>query len=891
MNALVRKEIRMLLPAWGITMALTLLLTSMLQPWDLLHGKGGFEFLVFAVGMLLLGLAPFGRELSSGTFSLLLSHPTSRQRIWRLKCGLTLAAMLSIWIALVLIYHHRTNYTLQHLDRELTSPYITPENARRDLQLMLHWIHWSSLVVLLCAFAGGLWSTLLFRQVGAAFWFTILVPGLLLVLVEYGMKYRGDLAREHVLWIALGVYSAVGFLWARHQFMRAQDAQWLGGTISLPSWTGSRSGVRVLPAVRAPFRTLALKELQSHQITLFIGFGLLMFHTAALMIRKFTHFPLNSESRFVFEAVPCLWLLLPWLVGSIPIAEERRLGTMESQLCLPVSRRKQFVAKFGVMLLLGIFVGGIMPCLLEAIGVAAGVSSDIVSEKFLIWSSESYGPILAFIFLSGVISLLSFYASSASRNTLQALGAAFATVSIFWTLTLWAIDPYQHNNWLWRGPIIALIGIPTMAIVIVALAFRNAGLLQVGWPVWRRNLITIMIGLIAVSSVTAAVYHRTWEFLARLEPVHGPAQISGTIRPTLCFSFPNRFYILLPDSRLWISEHFRKQALDEYDESFDPVTRKPRHRQIYVPVPIDGRLVGSNWVAIAGQSQEVVGLKSDGTLWRVFRFKPHSRNSELPQPAQIGTDTDWTALAGAANHFLALKRDGTLWGWGNNFDGQLGPGPEYFTNGPTQIGKDSDWTKVFTNPEISIGIKRDGSTWKWGDLLVPDAMKSWNNRGAVAHPEPIRCDIDGRDITTWVGSAQFDLVFREDGSAWADGRIFTDLLGSNLPMQMARHFVRVGTESDWASATGDGQVIALKKTGVFLENTADPQRFFDTPAVWRRSTYADWIAVADLGEGPVALAADGTLCAWNTPRNQGGLLAPTRKALWSLNILDATKQP
>jgi hypothetical protein len=40
-----------------------------------------------------------------------------------------------------------------------------------------------------------------------------------------------------------------------------------------------------------------------------------------------------------------LWLGLPFLVGSAAVAEERKLGTLEGQLCLPTTRRTQFAVK------------------------------------------------------------------------------------------------------------------------------------------------------------------------------------------------------------------------------------------------------------------------------------------------------------------------------------------------------------------------------------------------------------------------------------------------------------------------------------------------------------------------------------------------------------------
>jgi len=50
---------------------------------------------------------------------------------------------------------------------------------------------------------------------------------------------------------------------------------------------------------------------------------------------NFSNFPSNQNCDFAIEAVPFLWLLLPWLIGSVAVAEDRKLGVMESQLCLP----------------------------------------------------------------------------------------------------------------------------------------------------------------------------------------------------------------------------------------------------------------------------------------------------------------------------------------------------------------------------------------------------------------------------------------------------------------------------------------------------------------------------------------------------------------------------
>jgi hypothetical protein len=109
----------------------------------------------------------------------------------------------------------------------------------------------------LAAFAGGLWTNLLFRNTSAAFWFSLLVPlGLVLL--------AGNLVS---LIVILGVYSVAGFLWARILFLRVQDTQWTGGIVSFPSRAETTSaGAESITRKRRPLRALFKKEIHSHPI-------------------------------------------------------------------------------------------------------------------------------------------------------------------------------------------------------------------------------------------------------------------------------------------------------------------------------------------------------------------------------------------------------------------------------------------------------------------------------------------------------------------------------------------------------------------------------------------------------------------------------------------------
>ena len=86
MNALVRKEIRLILPAWTAALALAVAPVWFISVNDLVgwqHQGAAIACYAFALGAMLLGLAPYGQECGLGTFSLLLAQPVCRRRIWR----------------------------------------------------------------------------------------------------------------------------------------------------------------------------------------------------------------------------------------------------------------------------------------------------------------------------------------------------------------------------------------------------------------------------------------------------------------------------------------------------------------------------------------------------------------------------------------------------------------------------------------------------------------------------------------------------------------------------------------------------------------------------------------------------------------------------------------
>jgi ABC-type transport system involved in multi-copper enzyme maturation permease subunit len=167
MSVLLRKEIRLLLPSFIIALPLAF------SVWLIPSSRGPepvsgirmslivFPYLLCPAMVIMLALDSFGREISSGTFSNLLAQPVARTRIWWTKASLlaiALAILLCVWLFSWFLHTAMT------------------EQEFRDTIVIAG-------LFVLAAYSGGLWTVLLFRQVAAAFWFSVLIPAALLVFI------------------------------------------------------------------------------------------------------------------------------------------------------------------------------------------------------------------------------------------------------------------------------------------------------------------------------------------------------------------------------------------------------------------------------------------------------------------------------------------------------------------------------------------------------------------------------------------------------------------------------------------------------------------------------------------------------------------------------------
>ena len=891
MNPLVKKEIRLLLPSFLIGAALTF--GNLFLNAD----QFGFNGLVAIVSFsscsaiaVFLALNSFGAEISAGTFSMLLAQPVSRQQIWRTKTSLLAAALIIggfLWCAILYLRFE----VLPH-----------PKNLGDYSDIFL-----GTWMFLLVIYSGALWTVLLLRQMAAAFWFTLLTPGAIVVLITGLWPEKFADAEEPAVIAALLIYSGAGFWFARWLFLRAQDVAWTGGTIALPEMRGLArfkigSGSRRLWRPRA---ALQAKEFQLHQAQFIMAGALALLHLGIIATRKFGSFQKNSSMEYILEIFWGLWLVMPLLVGCAAAAEERKMGTLEGQLCLPVRRRTQFAVKAGGVLLLSLLFGVAMPLLLEGTRILPDVhfipngfhfengnwQLMNVWQIFFWYGFEAINHLVPLLILSGIaatIGLVSFYASTLARNTLQALAPAVLGLLLTGFLMVTAGRPDYYTDYSpWRGWLIYFIGVPLLATTLLALASWNFQRVFIGGQVWRRNFLVLlaMLGLVAVA--TAAIYHRVWEKLTPFEPAHSAARLSRANPPVVSDEW-GTLSVRLPDGRIWT---------DDY--TLNIVTANPLAVLLgdirLTSLGGDGHFYdGSNWVnVVRGIWSERVGIKTDGTLW--VSEKPARRErlagddwkmTKAGDLVRFGGETNWSSIAWHGASMLLVKDDCTLWRWGTtnwNWKKEW-PGLRSFT--PYRLGTESNWAGTFLADNQPCIRKTDGSvwtTWNSGDTNRQTIKLEPGFR--VERVSSLEHGGQWRSTTRIWSGLSYRLGVRDDGTFRI--RAEEKLNSRSRSYEMVTVDLQFGKSTNWLGVAGRGEkVVTLKDDGTLWlwnfhhdnrrgwDTERDEREILDVNPV-RLGTHSDWIGVASAHGGVVSLAADGSLWYWplaeNVPEFMSGI--------------------
>ncbi len=913
MNPFIKKEIRILLPGFSIGVAVAFANLFVNKDDSAFNGVAIFtSFIVCPALALFMALNSFGTEISAGTFSMLLAQPVSRRQIWRTKTSLLALALFGgglIWYVIVCLY----GGLLHVLDMD-------------DVQSLFacFWLF------LLSIYSGSLWTVLLLRQVAAAFWFTLLAPCAITVSIIGLVGEDNVSVRWWMTIVALLIYNAAGFMFARWLFLRAQDVQWSGGAISLPKFRSTSNFLAGAAKKRfwRPKLALLQKELQLHQSQFIMAGVLLGLHLIVLAMRKFGHYHPNSSTLLILESFWMLWLVMPVLVGAAAISEERKLGTLGGQLCLPVRQRTQFLIKLCTVLFLSVVFGALIPILLERSRILLAIHLPTIPDLAsydghavtlaLIYNtfaafSALWFPSFIYVVLATVLGIISFYASSLARNTLQALAPAILGILVFITLmtTAYRTDLFFHYP-LWRGFLIYVIGLPILVIALLMISFWNFQRITVNWNVWLRNLLGFAAALTIAIASTTAIYHRFWEKLTPFEPPHGTARLSLSNPPAL----NSRWYgisVRLPDGKIWNGHHLMNMGPPDLFGSLLGNFRMINYGN-------DSFYNGSNWSALIYMpSRQMMGLKNNGTLWVSHAPERFVRGDDWSSAygqmdasdirmEQYGSDTNWTSFSPLGRLAVLTKKDGTLWRWGPlDWDEKNHSWPDYQTFTPERVGTESNWAAIFPSDYQVHFRKTDGSDWmpRYNDKSTLPSIQLWKK-----FPIERELDLDYdkfRSVFRSWGGTGFMLGIRDNGTfMMLANHIYASASGNyewtplNLPLSQ---------ETNWLVAAGRGEkIVTLKKDGsLWLWNFHhdhshgwDPQweereMLNTTPA--RLGTHSEWIAIAEADGGIVSLAADGSL--WYWPLEDVGYFAQLHpEFFWDsgkndyfLPLLDISRKP
>jgi alpha-tubulin suppressor-like RCC1 family protein/ABC-type transport system involved in multi-copper enzyme maturation permease subunit len=623
-----------------------------------------------------------------------------------------------------------------------------------------------------------------------------------------------------------------------------------------------------------------------------MAFALAVLHLGVLAVRKFYDLHDSRDLKFVLEIFWGLWLVMPLLVGCAAVAEERKLGTLEGQLCLPAKRRTQFAVKFFVVLGLSVLFGMVMPLLLEGTRIfgEAHIGPNFSTDKhfqmsvgqMFFWNCVTtlniFLPMLTLAVIAALIGGISFYASSLARNTLQSLAPAVLGLLLMWCLLFAAAVPWaQGFDFLWRGPLAFFIAVPLVLLTLLGLAFWNFQQVRPGAKSAWGNLLALILALLLGVGATSAIYHRAWEKLTPFEPPHGAARLALANPPAL--SNDRGAFVRLPGGEI------RLLPLVSIPESPNPLSVLLGNFKVVLG---DSQFInGSNWVSVHRSGLDAVGLKTDGTLWvsektgqrgklrnGQWRFNPVDMNHLV----QFGTETNWSSFVSVGFSTLLVKNDGTLWRWGvREFDWnhQTWPGLRTFT--PHQLGTESNWAEVF-QINYQMGLRKlDGSGWATGNDWQTNGLALIEiEPGLVLHSAPGFNRGTFRSRTMISHGLQFMTGISTDGTfrIYADEQLNHARYGNYVwtPVDL-----QLGQETNWLAVAGGWEgVVTLKDDGTLWQwNFRDHSFHFRqtwNPENYEREvqhtrpiqlgTHADWIAIASGNGDVIALAADGNLWFW-----------------------------
>gem|GEM_PF-1029305 len=258
--------------------------------------------------------------------------------------------------------------------------------------------------------------------------------------------------------------------------------------------------------------------------------------------------------------------------------------------------------------------------------------------------------------------------------------------------------------------------------------------------------------------------------------------------------------------------------------------------RVPVAVTLSGVLSGKTVVALAGGTNHVLALCSDGTVaaWGTGGAGQLGDNSTSNRstPVLVNTTSGTSALfgktviaiAGGANHSLALCSDGTVVAWGSDSNGQLGNDTTLSSsNAPAAVNTTSGTSALFgktataiaAGNQHSIALCADGSVVTWGrnhrsqlgdnsttDSSVPVAVNTASGVSALF----------GKSVKAITAGLDGNLVLSTDGTLAGWGYSLLGQVGDNST-DSPRAVPTAVNVADGVSALSGKTVMSLAGSG------------------------------------------------------------------------------
>ena len=439
-GALILKEARALAPIWlGAAAAIVAGTGAGMLPGALL---------AFILGTAALGVCSIGHEYGNRTLTSLLAQPLDRSKLLLSKLIVLapLLIMLSITAALVLFRADGSERMLGGPTHAPSWGALAPQPA--DASLVSRWRLAILVLTPLLGLCVAPWLTMVFRNVTAGLVFTLAIPAALWIAGQIGRAASVDFdfveleigspfgyAPALVLMIiGVLVVSGIAAIQGRTLFAGLEALDTPRDLLpSLPKrrplvGTEDGSAQRALRP-RGPFFLFVQKEVRLYGVA-FVLSGFYVMGWVALWAAGAAALLADDT----FETIAGMYaLFITLLIGAISIAEERALGTADTQALQPWPRWKQALAKLStvgvISLLLGLAIPVGLEALLPLIESSGDVGPDLGIFRFLL--PNPLNGTVATILLAALFScFVSSFSVGGLRALLAAMPLAFGLVSL-----------------------------------------------------------------------------------------------------------------------------------------------------------------------------------------------------------------------------------------------------------------------------------------------------------------------------------------------------------------------------------------------------------------------------------------------------------------------------